>query len=250
MIKRRQFIAGLGSAAAWPVVVRAQQPAVPVIGVLSVQSADDSYKNFTVPFLQGLKEASYVEGENVAIEYRWAESQYDRLPALAADLVRRSVAVIRASGTPATLAAKAATTTIPIVFATGGDPVALGLVASLSRPGANVTGVANLAAELAPKQLQFLRELVPNAAAFGVLADPVFPSTPSIIAELQTAAHTLGLQLVVVNARTDGDLETALFFATARWCGPSQQQCPLCAAHRTNRCASDQPCAARDVPSP
>ena len=163
-------------------------------------------------FLQGLKETGYVEGQNVAVEYRWAENQYDRLPALAADLVRRRVAVIVAGGTAAALAAKAATTTIPIVFATGGDPVALGLVASLNRPGANLTGIANLAAELAPKQLQLLRELIPNAAVFGVLADPAFPTTQSIIADLQAAARTLGLQLVVVNARTDSDLETA--FAT------------------------------------
>ena len=133
----------------------------------------------------------------------------DRLPALAADLVRRRVAVIVTSGTPAALAAKAATATIPIVFNTGGDPVALGLVASLNRPGANVTGIANLGAELGPKQLQLLRELMPNAAAFGVLADPAFPATQSIIADLQAAALTLGLQLVVVNARTDSDLEPA-----------------------------------------
>ena len=207
-MRRRQFIAGLGSAAAWPLAARAQRPAMPVIGYLGQQSADDDYKNVTVPFLQGLKETGYVEGQNVAVEYRWAENQYDRLPALAADLVRRRVAVIVASGTPAALAAKAATTTIPIVFATGGDPVALGLVASLNRPGANVTGSANLGAELAPKRLQLLRELIPNAALFGVLADPAFPGTKSVIADLQAAARTLGRQLVVVNARTDSDLET------------------------------------------
>src|SRR5277367_5738523 len=153
-MRRREFISGLGSAAAWPVVARAQQPAIPVIGYLGSQSADDDYKNNTVPFLQGLKETGYVEGQNVAVEYRWAENEYDRLPALAADLVRRRVAVIVAANTPAALAAKAATMTIPIVFAIGSDPVALGLVASLNRPGANVTGIVNLSGELAPKQLQ------------------------------------------------------------------------------------------------
>ena len=163
----------------------------------------------TAPFLKGLMESGYVEGRNVVIEYRWAENQFDRLPALAADLVRRRVAVIVANTTPAALAAKAATTTIPIVFATGGDPVALGLVASLNRPGANLTGSANLVGELSPKQLQLLRELIPNAVAFGVLADPAFPDTQSVIADLQAAARTLGRQLIVVNATTDSDLETA-----------------------------------------
>src|SRR5271170_1837768 len=190
-MRRREFIAGLGSAAALPATVRAQQPAVPVIGYLGAQSADDDYKNITVPFLQGLKETGYVEGQNVAIEYRWADNQYDRLPALAADLVRRRVAVIVAAGTPEALAAKAATTTIPIVFLTGGDPVALGLVASLNRPGANVTGIAGLTAELTAKRLQLLRELIPDAALFGVLADPAFPTTQSTIADLQAAARTL-----------------------------------------------------------
>jgi putative ABC transport system substrate-binding protein len=209
-MQRREFIAGLGTAAAWPLAARAQQPAVPVIGYLSPQSADDDYKNLTVPFLQGLKETGYVEGQNVAIEYRWAENQPDRLPTLAADLVRRHVAVIAAIGTAATLAAKTATTTIPIVFASGADPVAMGLVASLNRPGGNLTGTANLAGELAPKRLQLLRQLLPNAALFGVLADPAFPVTQSTIVDLQAAARMLGLQLVVVNASTDHDLEPAL----------------------------------------
>jgi putative ABC transport system substrate-binding protein len=139
-MRRRQFIAGLGAMAAGPVVERAQQRAVPVIGYLGTGSADDDLKNFTLPFLQGLNETGYVEGQNVAVEYRWAENQPDRLLTLAADLVRRRVAVIVPNTTPATLAAKAATETIPIVFVTGGDPVTLGLVASLNRPGANLTG--------------------------------------------------------------------------------------------------------------
>src|SRR6516162_4905276 len=211
-MNRREIIAGLGSAAAWPAALRAQQPAVPVIGLLSFQSAEVDSKVITVTFFRGLRETGYVEGQNVAVEYRYAENQADRLPTLAADLVRRSVGVIVASGTEAALAAKAATRTIPIIFATGADPVALGLVASLNRPGANLTGSAYLSAELAPKKLQLLRELIPNAAVFGVLADPALPATPSIIADLQAAARTLGLQLLVVNARTDSDLETA--FAT------------------------------------
>jgi putative tryptophan/tyrosine transport system substrate-binding protein len=172
---------GSGVRRAWPVVARAQQPAMPVIGYLGAQSADDDYKNVTVPFLQGLRETGYVEGENVAVEYRWAENQANRLPALAAEFLRRRVAVIVASGTAASLAAKAATSTIPIVFSTGGDPVALGLVASLNRPGTNLTGIATLSGELSPKQLQLLRELIPNAVRFGVLADPAFaPTNPSL----------------------------------------------------------------------
>jgi putative ABC transport system substrate-binding protein len=211
MIRRREFIAGLGSAAALPLVARAQQPAVPVIGLLSYQSAEVDYKNVTFPFLQGLKETGYVEGQNVAVEYRYGKNQLDGLPALAADLVRRRVAVIVASN-EAAAAAKAATTTIPIAFAIGGDPIAMGLVAGLNRPGANVTGYASLTVELEPKRLQLLREVIPSATRFGVLSDPTYPPTPSTIADLQAAAYTLGLQLLVVNARTDSDLETA--FAT------------------------------------
>jgi putative tryptophan/tyrosine transport system substrate-binding protein len=211
-MRRREFIAGLGSAAAWPVAARAQQPGVPVVGLLSPQSADDDYKDVTVPFLRGLKETGYLAGQNVAVEYRYAENQYDQLPALAADLVGRRVAVVVTAGTPATVAAKAATTTIPIVFVTGADPVALGLVASLNRPGANLTGSANLGGDLAPKRLHLLREVIPNAALLGVLADPAYPAIQSAIADLRAAARTLGLQLVIVNARTDSDLETA--FAT------------------------------------
>ena len=207
-MKRREFIAGLAGAAALPLVARAQQAAVPVIGFLH-SDFPDQFTDRLRYFSQGLSEMGYVEGRNVAIEYRWAENQYDRLPALAADLIRRRAAVIVAGGTPAALAAKAATTTIPIVFGTAADPVALGLVASLNRPGANVTGNAFLGSELLPKQLQLLRELIPNAARFGVLADPASPDIQSQIADLLAAAPTLGLQLVVLNARTDSDLETA-----------------------------------------
>jgi putative tryptophan/tyrosine transport system substrate-binding protein len=163
----------------------------------------------STPFFQGLKEAGYVEGQNAGVEYRWAENQPDRLPALAADLVRRRVAVIVAGGSEVGRAAKAATTTIPIVFVTGGDPVALGLVASLNRPGGNVTGSAILTVELAPKRLQLLRELVPNSALVGVLADPTLSATSSMITSLQEAACTLGLQLIVAYASNNSELETA-----------------------------------------
>jgi putative ABC transport system substrate-binding protein len=190
-MRRREFIAGIGSAAALPLAAGAQQPAMPVIGWLSSQSADAA-KNRLAAFVQGLKETGYVEGQNVAIEYRWAENRYDRLPALAADLVRRRVAVIVTNSILGATAAKDATTTIPIVFTTGGDPVAVGLVASLNRPGANITGSASLAGELRPKQLQLLRELIPSAPVFGILVDPA-TTTQSPITDLQAAARTLGL---------------------------------------------------------
>jgi putative ABC transport system substrate-binding protein len=206
-MRRRDFIAGLGSAAAWPVVARAQQPAMPVVGILSAQSPSDGLR--ITAFLQSLQENGYVAGQNVTIEYRYAENQFDRLPALAADLVRRRVAVIVAITNAEALAAKAATTTIPIVFAIGLDPVALGLVASLNRPGGNLTGSTSLTGETAPKQLQLLREVIPNAAVFGVLVDPAIPGIQSTIADLQAAARTLGLKLVFANASTDSDLETA-----------------------------------------
>jgi putative tryptophan/tyrosine transport system substrate-binding protein len=208
-MRRREFIVGLAGTVACSRAASAQQPAVPVVGFLALPSADHS-DGVIAPFLQGLKEAGgYIEGSNVVIEYCWAENRLDRLRALAADLVRRRVVVIAAYGSTAGLAAKAATATIPVVFSIAGDPVQLGLVASLDRPGANVTGHAVLSTELAPKRLQMLRELVPDAARFGILVDPASSSFQSVIPELQTAAHTLGLQLVFVNARTDGDLEAA-----------------------------------------
>jgi len=211
-MQRREFIAGLAGAAAWPLAALAQQPATPVIGFLSAQSAELDYRNVTVPFLQGLQETGYVVGQNVEMEYRWAENQYDRLPVLAAGLVRRRVSVIVASGVVAARLAKAATATIPIVFVVGADPVALGLVDNLNRPGANVTGSVGLGTELAPKKLQLLRELIPNAARFGVLVDQGIASAQFVVADLQAAARTLGLQLIVVNAETDSDQERA--FAT------------------------------------
>jgi putative tryptophan/tyrosine transport system substrate-binding protein len=212
-MRRREFIAGLAGAAMWPLAARAQQgDRVLRIGVLIPGDENDPVRNLGA-FRQGLGEVGYVEGRNVEMEYRYAENQIDRLPALAADLVRRRVAVIVASGGLAMLAAKAATTTIPIVFFTGSDPIASGLVASLNRPGANVTGITLLSAELAPKQLQLLHELIPNAARFGALADPAAKNIQSVIPDLQAAARTLGLQqLIVVNAGNDGELETA--FAT------------------------------------
>jgi hypothetical protein len=192
-MKRREFVAGLGSAAVWPLAARAQQAAMPMVGILSTQSAEVDYNDVTVPILQGLKEIGFVEGQNVAVEYRYAENQYDRLPALAADLVRRRVDVIIASANEAAAAAKAATTTVPIVIGVGGDPVAMGLVASLNRPGANVTGIANLNAELAPKRLQLLREVTPNATRFGILADsgsrPLQPRLPDFGSIWLTEEH-------------------------------------------------------------
>jgi putative tryptophan/tyrosine transport system substrate-binding protein len=199
--------------AAWPLAASAQQPAVPVIGFLSAQSADDDDKIITAPFLQGLKETGYIVSQNVAVEYRWAENQiWDRLPALAADLVRRGVAVIVVSGAAAALAAKVATTTIPIVFTNGGDPDATGLVASLNRPGANGTGGADLgvrATVFVGASALLLHKLLPNASRFGVLTDPNWSNTQYTVTTLQAAARMLGLQFVFVNAGTDSDLETA-----------------------------------------
>jgi putative ABC transport system substrate-binding protein len=209
-MKRRKFITLLGGAAAgWPVTARAQQPTMPVVGFLSTRGASDD-PQLVAAVRQGLKDAGYTEGQNVAIEYRFAEHHNDRLPALAADLVRRGVAVITAGPTPAALAAKAATSTIPIVFEVATDPVALGLVASLSRPGGHITGVTNLGVEIAPKRLEMVRELLPAATNIALLINPTSPAVAeTLLRDSQAAADTLGLKLHVLNASTDRDLEPA-----------------------------------------
>jgi len=211
-VKRREFIVLLGGAAvAWPLAARAQQPAMPVIGFLNTQSPD-VFSYLVTGFRKGLRETGYVEGENLGIEYRWAENQYDRLPALAADLARQRVAVLAALGSAAAQAAKAATTTVPIVFAVGQDPVRFGLVASLARPGGNLTGVNFFSTELAAKRLELLRELVPGAVRVAVLVNPANPNTETILRDVEAAARTMGLQIQVCNAGTIDEIDAG--FAT------------------------------------
>ena len=208
-MRRRDFITLLGGAAvAWPLAARAQQPAM--IGFLHASSAD-TYR--LRPFRQGLKDAGFVEGENVTVEYRWADNQFDQLSALAADLVRRPVAVIATGGIPATLAAKAATTTIPIVFLVGDDPVKLGLVSSLARPGGNLTGVNFFAVELAAKRLELLRDLVPGATRIAVLLNPASTTIAETVSrDIREAARAIGLQIKVLDASTIREIDAA--FAT------------------------------------
>jgi putative ABC transport system substrate-binding protein len=210
MIGRREFIILLGGAATWPLAAQAQQQTVPVVGVLDGGSAEKN-EEYLAPFLQGLSEAGYLVGQNVAIEYRWAEGRYDHLPGLAADLVRRQVNVIAVpSGTPAALAAKAATSAIPIIFGVGDDPVRLGLVASLARPGGNATGINFFIGELVAKRLGLLRELVPRANRVAVLVNPADATrTESVVRDAQMAARDIGLQVLVVNASTIQEIDTA-----------------------------------------
>ena len=212
-IRRREFVTLLGGATAWPLAAHAQQSPMPVIGYLGSESADLSSRRLGA-FRQGLAEAGYVEGKNLTIEYRWAQSQNDRLPALAADLVRRQVAVIVTIGsTPAALAAKAVTSMIPIVFQVGSDPVEVGLVASLARPGGTVTGVTNLNTELESKRLELLHEPVPTATTVGLLVNPTSPNlAETSTKDLQTATRKFGFQLHVLHASTERDFDTV--FAT------------------------------------
>jgi putative tryptophan/tyrosine transport system substrate-binding protein len=211
-MRRREFILALGGAAAssnfWPLAVRAQQAAMPVIGFMNVGTSEEN-QYLRAAFRQGVSETGYIEGQNVTIEYHWAEGHDDRLPGLVADLVRRRVSVIAATSTPAALAAKGATTTIPIVFETAGDPIKLGLVASLNRPGGNITGVTQLSSELVAKRLGLLHDLIPTATTIGLLVNPTDPRTETQTRDMQEAAHALGLQIHVVNASAEGELDTA-----------------------------------------
>jgi putative ABC transport system substrate-binding protein len=218
-ISRRRFIAALGAApASWPRAVRAQQQALPLVGLVSGRSADSSARYMAV-FRQGLMETGYVEGQNVTVEYNWLEGQYGRLPALMADLVRRHVAVIATPGSnPATLAAKAATATIPIVFGVGEDPVELGLVASLARPGGNATGINFFGQEVVAKGLRLLHDLLPKAVRVAVLVNPAnVPIAKSTLRDVQVAGPTLGLQIHILNATTIGEIDGAFgTFASER----------------------------------
>jgi putative tryptophan/tyrosine transport system substrate-binding protein len=207
-MRRRDFIAALGGVAAMSLAARAQQPGLPVVGFLNGASPD-GYAPMVAAFRQGLKEAGYVDGQNVAIEYHWADGQYERLPTLAADLVRRKVSVIAATSTPANLVAQAATSTIPIVFTTASDPVQLGLVASLGRPGGNVTGATQLSVEVGPKRLELAHELIPTATAVALLVNPTNPSADTLSKALLAAALTRGLQLHILRASTESEIDAA-----------------------------------------
>src|SRR5262249_16524164 len=241
-MRRREFIAMLGGAAVtWPLAARAQQTAMPVVGFLNGSSAWEG-AHFVATFRQGLSEIGYVEGRNVAIDYRWAEGHYDRLPVLAADLIRLQVAVL-ACNTPATIAAKAATTTIPIVFSSGGDPIRLGLVSSLNKPGGNVTGVSFFSAALEANRLGILREVVPSAAMFAAILNPEFPDSEAQSKEVQDAARTLGVQVQILRASSERELDMAFAKVTelqARGTPGWRRPVSLQSARLHRRCSGPQ----------
>jgi ABC-type uncharacterized transport system substrate-binding protein len=210
-MRRREFIAGVAGATVWPVVARPQRATVPVIGWLGAAAPDGIYGQMAIPFRNGLRETGYVDGDNVAIQYRWAEGRYELLPDLVADLIRLRVSAIATSGgIVSILAAKAATRIIPIVFVVGGDPLKSGVVESLNAPGANVTGVSLLAGDVQPKRLELLHKLVPSATTIGLLVNPANATIDLQVSELQAAAATLGLQLDILPASTEAEIETAL----------------------------------------
>ena len=234
-MRRRDFMTLLGGAAAWPVAARAQQPAMPVVGFLSSRSPGESALD-VAGFQQGLAQAGYVENQTVAIEYRWAENRYDRLPAMAADLVGRQVAVIAALGGPVTaLAVKAATKTVPFAFITGVDPVKLGLVASFARPGGNATGVNMFITAIEAKRLGLLRELVPSAARVAVIVNPNSPELDSQLSDLQIGAGAIGWELQILRVGSEAEFDAA--FATL---GQSAVQALLVAADRQDHISSDR----------
>ena len=218
-MNRRAFITLLGGAATWPLAAQAQQPALPVIGFLASPTAV-GYENPVADFLSGLNEQGFVEGRNVAIEYRWADGAYDRLPALATELVRRPVQLIFSTGSiMSAIAAKAATTNVPVVFANGSDPVKFGVVASLSRPGGNVTGVSFVINELGPKRLELLHELLPKVAVIGILVNPKNPAALSDAVDLETAGRLLGVQTIIIKAEDPSQLEPAFRSAVQQHAG-------------------------------
>ena len=251
MMRRRDFVTLIGGTAmAWPLAARAQQPAMPVIGFLSTRMPNDS-AHLVAAFRRGLAENGYVEGQNVAVEYRWALGQYDRLPALATELVRRPVAVLASvGGDPAAQAAKAATATIPIVFEVGTDPIKLGLVTSYNRPGGNATGINMLTSALEAKRLGLLRELVPQAVALGVLLNPNWPAAAGQLSDVEEAARAIGVQTHVLRASTDGEIDTA-FVSVAQHRIPAlavDQRSVLYLAPRQACGLGGASCGARDVP--
>src|SRR5262245_45344781 len=209
-MQRREFITLLGTTVVWPLTAQAQQTKTPVVGFLNGASAE-TYARFAGEFRRGLNEMGFAEGHNVAVEYRWAEGHYERLPEMAADLIRRNVAVIAATSTPAALAAKAATTTIPIVFTTGGDPVGLGFVASLARPGGNMTGATQLNLEVGPKRVELMHQLLPNATVVALVVNPTNPRVAEVQSrDAQEAARALGLQVLILQASTEAEFDKAV----------------------------------------